>query len=864
MLNNLFPWYINELDTLCNGIDSLYIGIIASVFIIVLYFLFRSFRKLISNFDNSFFEYVVIIFCSSQNIKSISYLFFVYIIETSTLLNYHFTELFFYWTLANHIILLIAEILLKRILVNSEDTGFSYLLKYTKVYILTDLIISVFGSFALLSLFLVIPHRILPISFAYILWAFHWIYITLKELSNISRKIKLKEYISKKLIKNQNPTFWDFTSIEYINNGTTNTLYSKLKFIIWSSLIFLSFTNSDLIIIEIKFIISIFYIYFILVNVYKLSDFKNLDSNKIISKNLIDSHKYIYIDYFLISTVIYIIYQTYFLVFDSTVNFIILVTISLYLCKDLYGYIVSWFFNKWLSKTINSEKINLLFVSDYITKTNLRKLSNSIIKNMGVIPYNNCNAFIYNNSKIELSNDGRIYRIEESVNESRHYIIINNNDHTTKSVHYMRDVFLIGNMLRNTLATFDIFNGDIFQNEDLDFLAETGWRSTSEMWQYFESRKIGVVEIVENPQNNIKIKKKVSDIEIEFMLSMCDEKKIEIDNLKGVFENLTYENHKINDLLFTHLESENKELISFINEEMKYSLFEISLLYRQFFELSDLASKFMALIDIAECILMYMLGIVTAKDVHNNFYWNNFEENNLKNISFGGAIRLLETWTNENKEINPVHDKLQKELLSKFKNKEILKKLAVLVKNSLSVGDGSIKTYKTNLSIFYFLSAIRNKTRGHGAPTKASFELVNLTFQLVTMMFYIFNKIPGRLYCITSFEGVKFNIDLNYGPCPRIFHVSEDTVNIHDSSEIVKEKKDRNEFFEKCKAPSNFNEPIWCFENKGKFDFFSIGEIVKINEGRTYLLSSKEKNKSIFVSHSTGDIIKPSYKKFYN
>lgn len=858
MLTNFYTWYVNELNALCEGIDILWLGVIVSVFLILLFLSFSLIKKIVANFENSLLVYFNVIFLDSIILISISFLFFGYIIETSTLNNYHFAEIFFYWVLVCHFFWSINIVLgnhVKLKYFEKEDKGFLYLLNYTRIYILYDKIGLILGSFGLLIFSLIIPLEFIPLSIAYMLWVLHWIYTSHYTIKNISKKIELEKYITEKLIKNQNPTFWDYTSIEYINSIRWNILFLKLKYIIWHSSILLILLNSDLIILELKFFISILYTYAQLINFFKFSVFSNLESNSRISKIFIDNHKLIYIDYLLISIIICIIYQTYYIEFNNTLNCILLIIIGLYLCKDLLGYVILNFFNKWLSKTIDSDKINLIFVSESRTKNN-KNLSSSIIENMGVIPYKNWNAFIYNKSKIELDHEGHPYKIEESINDSRHYIIINSNDDLTESVYYQRDVFLISNMLRNTTATFDIFSGDLFETNEL-----------FDQWQYFGSRKIGKKKYNESiklsDEDEIYIKN-VSDINLRFMLTMCDEKEIEVIDFNGIFENLTYENHKINDLLFSHLKSENKELIPFINEDMKYSIFEISLLYRQFFELGDLASKFMALLDIAECILMYMLGIVTGKDENNNFYWNNIDENNLKNISFGGAIKLLETWTNEYKEINPVHNKLHKELTNKFENKEILKKLAVLVKDSLSVGDGSIKTYKTNLSIFYFISAIRNKTRGHGAPTKASFELVNLTFKLITIMFYSFNKIPGRLYCRTSFEGVDFNVDLNYGPCPRIFHASEDTINKHDSTEIVNEKKDRDEFFEKCKVPSNFIEPIWCFENENKFDFFSIGEIVKINEGRTYLLSSKEKNKSTFVSHSTGDIIKPSYKKFDN
>jgi hypothetical protein len=388
---------------------------------------------------------------------------------------------------------------------------------------------------------------------------------------------------------------------------------------------------------------------------------------------------------------------------------------------------------------------------------------------------------------------------------------------------------------------------------------------------------------IENGQNEFRIKR------INFLQHLTDENFISSEKEKSLVEDIMTkngkelsENQKIYQnrtniynniinlpsfeslrqniyLIENYFNTDDKKRLQFLSQN---GIFEFNTLYRQLHESPAIPSRFIDLLNISECIIRHVCGYCHGKRITDNKIINEEVIFDSKSISFGSCTDFLSRWIKTLESKNSILGNLICEFLdSSYDDSKNVDKLIEYIKK-LNPNISTKYSRKPNiLELSKWLVNIRNKTRGHGTPSKVDYSFYA---SLEKAILFILSEITktGITPCIrTTFEGQEWTIDYSFGGLPIIVPITNnfsDELHFNPLMEIKLRNKAKEFQNEILKIIPENNEGLFLkVENGENVEWWCCNDHFMVKSGIVYVLNQRYENKESWISFTTGKIVRP-------
>ena len=346
--------------------------------------------------------------------------------------------------------------------------------------------------------------------------------------------------------------------------------------------------------------------------------------------------------------------------------------------------------------------------------------------------------------------------------------------------------------------------------------------------------------------------------------SIIDEKSTVVDRLSEdvskavdlVVNSINSEPVRINMLVKQYFPSASLDYAQLQNELVNKGPFEINTLLRQMREGASIPSRFVDALTIAEVGARYIFSLVNEI----NFFLEDKEEKvKFRNetygqLSFGICIGFLRNLL-ERRKLNEFEKSVKAILKTEYSDSENFSRFRKYLLEDLHY-DKAVNDSPTLFDLFNYLGFIRNKTRGHGTPSKVEFEFY-VTLDLISIFItHCLSKIEFETYTRQTIHEKEWLLFYNAGGNV-VLHPLNEEENLDywehtfdwqylDKMEAAKEQltaKNQSVYFKLSLNNSSYWVPADTY--------------FKCKEGIIYMYDGINKGEAEWISFTTGAVIRP-------
>lgn len=303
--------------------------------------------------------------------------------------------------------------------------------------------------------------------------------------------------------------------------------------------------------------------------------------------------------------------------------------------------------------------------------------------------------------------------------------------------------------------------------------------------------------------------------------------------------------------------SENQDYYPKMQKELQNNgFFEMNTLLRQMREGGSIPTRFMDAIGIAEACARFLLGLLMVEqasvDDNSTIEYRN---KNLSSVSFGKCMNMLRTGIKQN---TPLATEIRTVLNTEYKDKDNIARLDKFMRKlGLKNLIGNSKNNHTVLEILNRITSIRNKTRGHGTPSKVDWEFY-VALDLLSV-FFVHSLLPisAKIYSKAAFLNEPIYLNYNYGGVlvadTEVIDAAQWKLTFdYTQRSIFKDVK--NEF---AKRDENL---LLSLETENGIVHMDMSIYFKQKEGKIFFWNGlTDKREEQWISFTTGGIIRPGY-----
>jgi hypothetical protein len=346
--------------------------------------------------------------------------------------------------------------------------------------------------------------------------------------------------------------------------------------------------------------------------------------------------------------------------------------------------------------------------------------------------------------------------------------------------------------------------------------------------------------------------------------SIIDEKSTVVDRLSEdvskavdlVVNSINSEPVRINMLVKPYFMSPSLEYNQLQNELVNKGPFEINTLLRQMREGASIPSRFVDALTIAEVGARFIFSLVNEI----NFFLEdkerkvNFRNEKYGQLSFGICIGFLRNLL-ERRKLNVFEKSVKTILKTEYLDAVNFSRLQKYLLEDLHY-DKAVNDSPTLFDLFNYLGFIRNKTRGHGTPSKVEFEFY-VTLDLISIFItHCLSKIEFETYTRQTIHEKEWLLFYNAGGNV-VLHPLNEEENLDywehtfdwqylDKMEAAKEQLTAENQSVYFKLSLN-NSPYWV----------PADTYFKCKEGIIYMYDGINKGEAEWISFTTGAVIRP-------
>jgi hypothetical protein len=307
----------------------------------------------------------------------------------------------------------------------------------------------------------------------------------------------------------------------------------------------------------------------------------------------------------------------------------------------------------------------------------------------------------------------------------------------------------------------------------------------------------------------------------------------------------------------------NESDLKSLNQLNQKGIFEFSTLYRQLHESPSIPSRFIDLVNISECIVRYLCGFCFAVRNKDGLRINNDLSFDTKSISFGTCVDYLARWkkSDVNSTLSILETRIKNYLDINYIDYENIENLISFLKN-LNPNAKVKHTHKPSvIDLLWWMVAIRNKTRGHGTPSKVDYQFYICLEKVTLFLLSEISKLNFAIAIRIKLEDQEWTIDLSKGGLPVIVpNVENLEKNIHlnpmlSNNEFEKYRERQIDILENI--PKNDDQLYLKVTQDDNFEWWKCKDYFKVNNGIVYILNQRTDSVESWISFSTGKIMRP-------
>ena len=346
--------------------------------------------------------------------------------------------------------------------------------------------------------------------------------------------------------------------------------------------------------------------------------------------------------------------------------------------------------------------------------------------------------------------------------------------------------------------------------------------------------------------------------------SIIDEKSTVVDRLSEdvskavdlVVNSINSEPVRINMLVKQYFASSTLDYAQLQNELVNQGPFEINTLLRQMREGASIPSRFVDALTIAEVGARYIFSLVneinfSLEDQEGKV---NFRNETYGQLSFGICIGFLRNLM-ERRKLNEFEKSVKAILKTEYSDAVNFSRLRKYLLEDLHY-DKAVSDSPTLFDLFNYLGYIRNKTRGHGTPSKVEFEFY-VTLDLISIFItHCLSKIEFETYTRQTIQEKEWLLYYNAGGNV-VLHPLDESENLDyweqsfdwqylDKMETAKEQLTAENQSVYFKVRLN-DSPYWV----------PAATYFKSKEGIIYMYDGINKGEAEWISFTTGAVIRP-------
>ena len=345
--------------------------------------------------------------------------------------------------------------------------------------------------------------------------------------------------------------------------------------------------------------------------------------------------------------------------------------------------------------------------------------------------------------------------------------------------------------------------------------------------------------------------------------AIIDEKPTELDDnpknidksINSFINSINTESVRINMLVREYFKENTIDYEQLQSELINNGPFEINTLLRQMREGGSVSSRFVDALSIAEVAARYLFSLTNEVNNYLNKNENSIEDRNkLNQLSFGPCVGFLRTLT-EKGTLNAFEKSIKELLKTKYTDSDNFERLRKYLITDLHY-DKKVSDEPTLFDLYNYMAHIRNKTRGHGTPSKVEFEFY-VTLDLISI--FIVN-------CISKIEIETFSRQIINEKEWLLYYNAGGNVILHplDTNENLDYWKDSFDwkYLDKMEEAKNLieetNQSIYLkIKYKEEIHWIKAETYFKCKEGIIYMYDGINKDEAEWISFTTGAVIRP-------
>jgi len=512
--------------------------------------------------------------------------------------------------------------------------------------------------------------------------------------------------------------------------------------------------------------------------------------------------------------------------------------------------------------------INFQFMFSFFLAWELTKIfsnyGNKLPENLGILNVQNRGENLFENIGKTL-----IKRINMKQKNKNSYAVLNN----FCPLYETNDMVMEYSKIRNETARNFIL---VINNDGSDMI-----HRIEDDFRYSLNNLMVIIDAYEIPERTEKANVFVEDYSvlidrneyqfakwrIDFYSKLCDEKFTYMDREKlfsTIHDQISTEAILINIKIRSLLSSQEHDILKSLETK---GIFEFHNLFRQAHETSSIPLRFIINLMIWEAASQFLCGFIFAEPIDEVISSPIYEREGWdKELSFGDYVSYLDKML-KSSDNGIIINRIRKSFESKYLDEHGIELFSKLI-HSYGWKD-KIPSKPTLQQLFSFMSFVRNKTRGHGVPSKINFDFYLAMEKLSLFLLREMQKLDFDLFVTIDKQDSwdklfdrKWLVKLSSGGCPDIFpaDVLEDDSDIifpyYEVKNFISEQEKLKPILESVK--SSKSTILLSLSENDKLHLYSLDNFFKSNSGILLAYNGKKKDAKSFISYTTGELIKPT------